>query len=217
MLEDVIALVASVVRSDESHAEGVRGVNRVLTLSRKLGAGDSGFAPILAQRLALRTYDRELLDMEAIRLGVSEAELAKIDEHAAGIFQLLRPGGLQQRYFDALGQLMKELADQGDVLLVGRGGSRFLRDRQRAFHVRLVATMPVRLRRVMEHRWLREGPAQKLIADSDNHRRRFYHGYFGADWSDPLEYHLTANTGRLGATAVDLISLAANLFWRRAG
>ena len=41
-------------------------------------------------------------------------------------------------------------------------------------------------------------------------------GYFAADWSDPLEYHLTINSGRLGAAAVDLAALAAERHWSHA-
>jgi cytidylate kinase len=95
------------------------------------------------------------------------------------------------------------------VLLVGRGGNRILRDHPGAFHVRLTAAPEARVRRVMEHRWLREGPARQLIAQSDSQRHRFYEGYFGADWASPLEYHLTANTGRLGPAALDVVAFAA--------
>jgi cytidylate kinase len=217
-VEEVVACVTALTR-DGWPAEAVRAptVPRVLTLARELGAGETGFAPTLAGRLHLRAYDRDLLEQEAVRLGVPEAELEKIDEQPAGLFQRFRPGSLYQRYFEALGQRMNELAARGDVLIVGRGGSRFLRDHPRALHVRLVAPMPVRVRRVMEHRWLRQEPARKLIAESDAQRRRFYQDYFGADWPDPLEYHLTVNTGRLGPTAVDLLAFAAERFWARPG
>ena len=164
----------------------------------------------------MQIYDRELLEEEAVRLGVPEAELEKIDERGAGIFQRFHPGSIYQRYFEALGQLMRELAEQGNVVLVGRGGSRFLYDVPRAFHVRLVASMPIRVRRVMEYRWVREGTARKLIADSDSRRGNFYESYFGADWSSPLEYHVTANSGRLGVTAVDALQLAAERHWSHA-
>jgi hypothetical protein len=33
--------------------------------------------------------------------------------------------------------------------------------------------------------------------------------------SDPLEYYLTVNSGRLGPTSVDLVALAAERFWDR--
>jgi cytidylate kinase len=214
-LADVVACVAAVMRSDWTQAVSPNAGRRVLTLSRELGAGDTGFAPTLADRLKMRTYDRDLLEQEAVRLGVPEAELEKIDEQPAGIFQRFRPGGLQQRYFEALGQLMTELAARGDVILVGRGGSRFLRDQPPAFHAHLVAPLPDRVRRVMEHRWLREGPARQLIAQTDAQRRRFYQDYFGADWSDPLEYHLTVNSARLGPAAVDLVAFAAARHWGR--
>jgi cytidylate kinase len=180
-----------------------------MTLARELGAGDTGFAPTLAERLGLEVYDRELLEQEAVHLGVTARELEKVDEQPAGIFERFRSGSLQQRYFEALGKLMHELSVRGGVLLVGRGGSRFLRDHAAAFHVRLVAAPEVRLRRVMEHRWVRQGLARQLIAKSDEQRRRFYECYFGANWADPLEYHVTVNSGRLGPTAVDLVALAA--------
>jgi len=217
-LEEVVSCVVASVQNDWT-AEALAGTSggRVLTLSRHLGAGETGFAPTLAARTGLRVYDRELLEQEASRLGVTEAELEKVDEQPAGIFQRFRPGSLHQRYFEALGRLMSELAAEGEVLLVGRGGSRFLRDLPRAFHVRLVASPSVRLRRVMEYRWLAEGPARKLIAESDAHRHRFYEDYFGSDWTDPLEYDVTVNSGRLGPTAVELVAFAAGRFWERTG
>jgi cytidylate kinase len=215
-LDDVAAAAAALVRGDfGTGPTRSPGRSRVLTLSRELGAGDTGFAPTLGERLDLRVYDRALLEQEAVRLGVTEEELERVEEHPAGIFERFRPGSLHQRYFEALGQLLKELAGRGDVLLVGRGGSGFLRDLPRAFHVHLVAPADVRVRRVMEHRWLREDQARQLIARSDAERGGFYQNYFGADWSDPLEYHLTVNSGRLGPSAVDLVTFAAERHWGR--
>jgi cytidylate kinase len=214
-LEDVVACVAALVRGEATGEPAVPSPDtRVLTLSREIGAGDTGFAPTLAARLELRVYDRELLEQEAVRLGVDESALKDVEEQPAGIFQRFRTGSLSQRYFETLGQLIRELAERGGVILVGRGGSRFLCDFPGAFHVRLVAPLSVRLPRVMEHRWLREAQARKLIAESDGQRRRFYEDYFGADWSNPLEYDITVNSGRLGPAAVDLIAFAAGRAWR---
>lgn len=215
-LDEVVACALGVVRNDWTvKTDPALAGDRVMTLARELGAGDTGFAPTVADRLGLRVYDRDLLEQEAKRLGVPEADLDKIDEQPAGIFQRFLPGSLYRRYFEALGQLMEELAARGDVLIVGRGGSRFLHDRPRAFHLRLVAPMSTRVQRVMEHRWLRQEPAKKLIAESDGQRRRFYQDYFGVEWSDPSEYHMTLNSGRLGPVAVDLLAFAAERFWNR--
>jgi CMP/dCMP kinase len=214
-LDDVAAVVAAVVR--EAHADAANRplAGRVLTLARELGAGERGFAPTLAERLQMRVYDRELLEEQAVRMGIPESELEKVDEHPPGVFQRFRPGNLYQRYRDALERLMHQLAAGGDVILVGRGGSRYLREVPSAFHVRLVAPMPARVRRVMEFYWVRENVAKKRIFESDAARSSFFESYFAADWSSPLEYHITVNSGRLGATAVELVAAAAERHWNR--
>lgn len=217
-LDDVVTAVVRLIRGNAAEAQGpASGRKRILTLARELGAGEIGFATTLAEQLGLQVFDRQLLEHQASRLGVTEDELRKIDEKPSGVFQRFGPGSLSQRYVEALGQLMTELAQRGNVLLVGRGGSRVLAENLHAFHVRLVARMDVRVQRVMEHRWVNEAPARKLIAESDDQRRRFYHDFFGADWSDPLEYHLTVNTGRLGPLAVDLVADVGNRHWGRSG
>ena len=214
-LNHVVDCVAAVVSgtAEEPHREP--GKSAVLTLARELGAGETTFARALAPRLGLTICDRELLEQEAARLGVPVTRLEKIDEQPDSLFERICPGSLHQSYFDALQKIMKERAAQGNVLLVGRGGSRFLRDWPNAFHVRLVAPLEDRVRRVMEHRWQREDRARQLIAESDSSRRQFYQSYFGANWADPLEYHLTVNTARLGAAALDLVARAASLYWKR--
>jgi cytidylate kinase len=240
-LEDVTDIVAQIVRAESSQPvvapnagkgdsphlpERPEGCfaqmgtvpfsgRRVLTLSRELGAGDAHLVPALADRLKLQVYDRELLEQEAAGLGVPATELEKIDEQPASIFQRFHPGSIYQRYFAALEQIMRELADRGGVILVGRGGNCFLRDDPRAFHVRFIATMLVRLRRVMEDQRIGEGVARKLVEKSDAQRRSFYESYFGVEWSNPLEYHVTVNSGRLGTTALDLVALAAARRWSR--
>ena len=216
-LDDVVAGVVALVREQwPSGAADPSVERRVMTLTGEMGAGDSSLATTLAQRLKLPVFDRELLTHEAQRLGVSLADLERVDEQPAGIFQRFRPGSLHQRCFETLGQLMRELSAQGDVLLVGRGGCRFLEDDPRTFHVRLVADAKVRLRRVMEHRWLAEDAARALMEQTDLQRGRFYQSFFGVDWTNPLGYHATINTGRLGPQGVNLIALLAEQHWVRA-
>jgi len=216
-LEEVSCMVAAIVRPGAAEAISSPAHERVLTLSRELGAGEKGFAAALAERLKMHVYDRELLEQEAVHLGVPEAEIEKIDERPAGIFQRFRPGSIYQRYIEAIEKIIRELAQRGEVILVGRGGNCFLRDDPRTFHVRLAAPMPIRLRRVMEYRWVRESVAKKLVTDSDSQRHSFYESYFGVDWASPLEYQITVNSGRLGPAALDLVSFAAERHWSRKG
>jgi cytidylate kinase len=194
-LDAVADAVAKFARSELTASSAPS--QAVVTLARELGSGDAEFIPVLAGRLGLRVYDRELLEREAQRLGVTEAELRDIEEKHGGLLQRLFPGNLYHRYVEALGRLHQQLAGQGGVLLVGRGGSGFLADLPGAVHLRLVAPLEARLRHVMERHWMREAQARNLVAESDARRSRLYEVAFNARWTDPLEYHATINGGRL--------------------
>ena len=49
----------------------------------------------------------------------------------------------------------------------------------------------------MEHRWLAEDAARSLMEQTDQQRAQFYQAFFGVDWTSPLGYHVTVNTGRM--------------------
>src|SRR5262249_31868503 len=140
-LADVVDLVAALARNDWPATHAASPAQRVLTLARELGAGDKSLAPALGIRLGLRVYDRELLEQEAARIGVPETQLAQVDERKSGLFRRLRTSGLEARHFEGLRLLMQELADRGEALLVGRGGSRFLRDHPPALNGRVLAPL----------------------------------------------------------------------------
>lgn len=214
-LAETVGLIRDLVTSREPHQPPRHGSYAVLTLARELGAGEQGFAPPLAERLGLRILDRELLEEESRELGIPVAEVGRLDEMPAGILQRFCPGGLQHRYVESLERVMQRQAARGNVLFLGRGGFVFLRDHPTAFHVRLVASMSVRVRRMMEYRWVREDVARRVLTQSDVRRRTFCLDFLSADWVSPLEYHLTVNTGRLGLTALDAVSNAATRHWSR--
>jgi cytidylate kinase len=213
-LDDLAELLARMVQGEEAPSwGGAAPGRRVLTVSREMAAGDAALISALAARLGLRVYDREFFEEEARRLGVTENEMHQIDEHPQAVKDRIGATKLRHRYLEVLRQLIGELAGQGGILLVGRGAAGFLRDDACAFHVRFVACMAGRVRKVMEHYWLREEPARQLLADSDEPRRRFYQDAFGRELGSPLEYHLTVNAGRTGTRVVDLIAQAAEQRW----
>jgi cytidylate kinase len=87
-----------------------------------------------------------------------------------------------------------QLAELGNVILVGRGANVITASLPHVFHVRLVGSFDHRLERVQtRHRVSREA-ARKFIRKEDAGRRRYLQRYFGKDIDDPLLYHLVINT-----------------------
>ena len=75
-----------------------------------------------------------------------------------------------------------------------------------------MAPLGFRVRRVMLHHWVREAVALNLIDQSDTERRQYFERHFQADWTDPLQYDWTVNSGRLDNVTAP-IAWAAVLHW----
>ena len=103
-----------------------------------------------------------------------------------------------EKYFEAMGNVMRELASSGNVVIVGRGGTIILRDNPDVLRIGTVATFEDRVVRVMEIERLERERAESTIIARDKARVDYYKRYFGID--DPAHsgnYHMVLNTSDL--------------------
>ena len=121
------------------------------------------------------------------------------------------PGIVDDRAFrQAATHIIEDLAEAGDVLILGRGSQMILRDLPGATHVQLVAEASIRVGRVMEWEGLSEEDALARIQDSIRGRETFHKKFWKVDVGDPRLYDLVVNTSKLSfETAGDLIVDAA--------
>jgi cytidylate kinase len=185
----------------------------IITISRQIGAGETAIAPAVAERLGWECIDKTLLDREVEETGVAMPYVMHHDEHVPGFVESWQHPREAAKYFGAVKRVVREFADRGNIVIVGRGAT-WLLDKYDALHVRLIADMGFRLDRVMENRWVNEGPAREIIRQSDRDKAAYYRHFFDLDWSDPLHYHLVLNSSKLGiARTVDGLVAAARLRW----
>jgi hypothetical protein len=126
----------------------------------------------------------------------------------AGLFSTTVPplSAWLEGYVRMVGLVVRGLAREGNVLLVGRGSQVLLRDHPGALHVQVVAPPAYRLDVVMKRHNLSKREAQSRIRASDRARSDYVRRYHGADWLDPTLYHLVINTAWIPIpVAVDLI------------
>jgi hypothetical protein len=111
-----------------------------------------------------------------------------------------------ESYVRMVGLVIRGLAREGNVLVVGRGGQVLLRKYPCALHVQIVAPLKDRGKTIMAREELQWRAAQSQVRASDRARFDYLRRYHGADWLDPTLYHLVLNTGRIPlGTAVDLV------------
>ena len=182
---------------------------RIVTIEREYGCGAAEIARKLASQLGWKLWDRELTQEIARVANVDPSSVSMCEERVDTAFQRLvkvfgrgsyeRSANLEHQPFgpdtmvEVGEQVMKEIAEKGECVIVGRGAPYFLRERPDAFHVFLYAPRSEKLRRIQNMgRSLHD--AEDLVDTVDRERILFVKHYFGADWPTRSLYHVMINT-----------------------
>ncbi len=191
-------------------------VRPFITLSRETGAGATTLGtllvPLLDEALGAPGQGWVLLDKNLINRALEQQNLPerladhlpedKISEIEGMIGELvgLHPPlwELEQQVVEALLQL----ALVGRVILVGRGSTVITRSLPGGFHIRLVAPLDVRARRMMSVLSCGESAARDHIFRTDRARQRFLRTHFDRDINDAHLYDLVANTDRVSPASL---------------
>jgi cytidylate kinase len=150
--------------------------------------------------------------------GAATPSISPLTIPFAGLFSPTVPpiSASLESYVRMVGLVIRGLAHEGDVMLVGRGAQVLLRNHPGALHAQIVAPLAYRIRIVMERIELDRRAAQSRVRASDRARFDYLRRYHDVDWLDPTLYHLVLNTGRLSiATAADLIIAAQQTAFQR--
>lgn len=168
----------------------------IITLSGEMGSQRDELAEIVCQRGSLELVDRRTL-MDAVQglVDISRDEHQILAEQGPAMLDL---SDRRRRMFAALLELVVlQYAQQGNVVLLGRGANFLLKLVPGVLRARLVAPLALRAQRLANREGLDLERARQLATVVDQQRRTYSAHLFGADWSSPLNYDLVLNLGRL--------------------
>ena len=199
----------------------------IVTISRQYGAGGSSVAALVAADLGAEVVDKKLIEEVANRLSLRPSDVEAEAEHPRGLldrlvrsFSTIEPtmgAGWTPPYSDPLfdprkeiiqltEQIIGEVAQGGNVVVVGRGAGFVLRDQPGVFRAFLRAPEDVRVGRLMDRLGLTEPETRRKMHETDSNRAAYIRQLYGRDWCDPDEYDLVVNTGRISyETAAKMI------------
>lgn len=175
----------------------------VITVSRQMGSLGCDVADEVARCLSYKVVWREVINEAAIRAGVPEVALATIDE--LDLLGLRPSKDAVQAYHQAVHEIMRELYDEGQVVIVGRAGQVILRGMENVLHVRIYAPFELRVQRTAEKHQVSLETARAQVETSDQARTRYLKRYYQSRWDDPDLYDLMVNTANLDANSTALL------------
>jgi cytidylate kinase len=124
----------------------------------------------------------------------------------------LRNDALQDLTIANLMDIINAGYKKGNVVIVGRGGMAALQDKPDVLHVRILAPLALRVKRLQEHEGLEPEEAQKKIRERDLSDVGWIKRYFGLDSHEPSLFDVIINTAKYTPVdATDLIIKALDM------
>ena len=187
--------------------------NLVITIGRQFGSGGRKVGKLLAEKLDIPYYDKELLAEAAKDSGICQEIFENHDEKPTRslLFSLVTgmqmhgdPGSmymdmpLNHKIFLAQFDAIRRIASEGPCVIVGRCADYVLRDKPNAVSVFVKADIRQRVERAVSLYGVDPAKAEETVRKADKQRASYYNYYATATWGDVNNYDLCVDTGKLG-------------------
>lgn len=181
-------------------------MNKIVTISREFGSGGKEIGKRLADELGYSYYDSEIITLLAKETGMTEEYIENISEK--GIypyaFQFAKSFAtysiMQNNQTDILvaqNKILKQIAEKGNAVIVGRGADVVLKD-YNPMRIFVYADLETKINRCKEKAKQDENLSvkeiEKKIKEIDKNRTRFYSLISNSDWGEKENYNICINT-----------------------
>lgn len=186
----------------------------IVTICREFCSGGVEIGKKLAEKLDINFYDKELISLAAKESGITENIFKDADEKPSnsllysiaigapsltGIFFQNNDFLTNDKLFGIQSNVIKEIAEKGSAVIVGRCSDYILRDEERIVKVYLRADIDFRKKRfILERHNVAEKDIEHIINKTDKKRGNYYSYYTGRDWDCASNYDLVINTSKVG-------------------
>lgn len=191
---------------------------KIITISREFGSGGRSIGRMVAQKLDIPFYDKELVEQVALESGFAPKFVEEHGEHSPGnsLFSYAFapqgvPGvmnGLSTADFlwNIQCSVILQLAEKGPCVIVGRNADYILKDHPDCLHAYIHADMDFRADRIVRLYGESEKSPQTRLNEKDKRRRVNYQHYTGRNWGDAQNYDICLKSSVLGIeTCADII------------
>lgn len=201
----------------------------VITIARQYGSGGREIGERVAEILGIPIYDKELITDAAAKGNLHEDIIKGADESAANslLYTLAmgsNPAGtishfgykmpLNDKLFILQSESIKEYAQKGSCVIIGRCADYVLRDEANVLNLFIYGDLDHRKERVAErHPEIKSSQIVDVINKTDKRRASYYNFYTGNKWGKYDNYDMAINSSTLGieGTANIIASIARTI------
>lgn len=172
-----------------------KGKKIVITISREYGSGGHYVGELLAKRMGINFYDKNLINLISKKSGLSKEY---VEENSQKLASFKYIDNNDDRIFIAEEKVIKDLANKEACVIVGRCADYILKDNKDTIKVFLYSSSQDKVKRAVKYYNLEEDKALKEINKINSERAKHYKYYTNRDWYDFANYDIALNVDYLG-------------------
>ena len=168
--------------------------NFVITIARQYGSGGRTVGEMLAKKLGIGYYDKDIIRMASEDSGIHETLFGRVDEYSSAKKPLFGKNGIysgelispqskdftsDENLFNYQAKVIRDLAEKESCVIVGRCADYVLKENPNVVSVFIHADKKFCLERALERNSMTEKEMQKYIEKTDRFRGDFYRYHTG--------------------------------------
>ena len=167
----------------------------VITISREYGSGGHFVGKLLAEKLGIKFYDKEIINLTAKEYGFNKKyiELKEEQSVSSGIYYTN-----DDKLFESESKVIEALAKKESCVVVGRCADYVLRNKKYVFKIFLYSDMDSKIKRSVKYYGLDKDKAEKEINKINKQRAKHYNYFTNREWNSFENYDLAINVDKLG-------------------
>lgn len=178
-----------------------KGKKIVVTISREYGSGGRYVGELLAKKLGIPFYDKNIITLSAKESGLTTEYVKKNEQTLEG------PQTTDDLLYIATTKVIKNLYKKGSCVIVGRCGNYILKDKKDVLKIYLYSSLDDKINRVTKYYNIDKNEAVRTINKVNKERKRHYKYYTNTILDDYNNYDLIFDVSKFGVEkTADIIS-----------
>lgn len=167
----------------------------ILTIARQHGSSGKEIGRLVAQKLGIPFYYKEMTALAAQESGLDREFISGINKNAPkALYNLYLSTKVVRLAVTAQHKIIERIAQNGSCVIVGRAADYVLKDHPQVVRIFIHAPEDYRMTRVEEVYGDTPQEARENIRRSDKARAAYYHHISGLRWGDPKNYDLVLDS-----------------------
>ena len=210
--EVVTALISAAILADTYKKKVVPMVetaaargNLIVTISRQHGSNGKQIGRLVAQKLGISFYDKEIAARVAEETGLAREYLERPLDQVPSFKAVYLSTDTNRRAIVEQAKVIRKIAETEPCVIVGRGADYILRKNQNVVSVFIHADRAFRVATIMKLYGDDEAAALKHMQRSDEARSTYYWFISGKQWGDRSHYDLCIDSSVGAEQTAELI------------